>query len=246
MNDINKYFDQIKKIEEEIGSQMRARWAIIKLLKDFEFENVLDIGCGPKKHSKMFELNGKTVDTLDGCKQYKPKFLGNFSDLTDSIPNESYDCVWFSHVLEHEVNVGSFLINVKNKLKDEGILALTVPPLKHQIVGGHVNLYNLGLIVRVLVASGFDCSQGIGLAYDYDLSFIVRKKDIEWSIEIIEELNLNNSFIDKNGTLVSNGGDLFKIKKYFPDVSWQKHGTDESYNGNLRSIGVDPNNPFDL
>tara|TARA_R110001592_G_scaffold317726_1_gene594643 strand:- start:995 stop:1735 length:741 start_codon:yes stop_codon:yes gene_type:complete len=246
MNKIDEHLEQIKKVEKEVGSQMRAKWAIIKLLKDFEFSNVLDIGCGPKKHSRIFELNGKTVDTLDGCEKHKPKFLGNFSDLADSIPDESYDCIWFSHVLEHEVNVGSFLINVKNKLKEGGVLALTTPPLKHQIVGGHVNLYNLGLIVRVLVASGFDCSQGIGLSYDYDLSFIVKKRDIKWSNDIIEELNLHNSFLDKNGTLVSDGGDLFKIKKYFPKVPWQQHGDDESYNGNLKSIGVDLNNPFDL
>jgi len=245
-NVLNKYFNQIKEVEQETGSQMRARWAIIKLLKDFEFENVLDIGCGPKKHTKMFEMNGKTVDTVDGCEKHEPKFLGNFSDLADSIPDESYDCIWFSHVLEHEVNVASFLTNVKKKLKEGGVLAVTVPPLKHQIVGGHVNLYNLGLLVRVLVASGFDCSEGIGLTYDYDLSFIVRKKDIKWSDEIIKELNLDNSFIDKSGALVSDGGDLYKIKKYFPSLPWQQHGTDESYNGHLKCIGVDLRNLFNV
>jgi len=246
MNELNKYFKQIEQVEKETGSQMRARWAIIKLLKDFEFENVLDIGCGPKKHSRIFELNGKSVDTLDGCEKHKPKFLGNFSELADSIPDESYDCIWFSHVLEHEVNVASFLTNVKKKLKEGGVLAVTVPPLKEQIVGGHVNLYNLGLLVRVLVASGFDCSEGFGYSYEYDLSFIVRKKDIKWSDDIIKELNLDNSFIDKSGALVSDGGDLFKIKKYFPPLPWQQHGTDESYNGNLKSIRVNTYNSFGL
>tara|TARA_R110001592_G_scaffold96451_3_gene277016 strand:- start:57 stop:809 length:753 start_codon:yes stop_codon:yes gene_type:complete len=244
MNILEKYFAQIEQVENEVGDQMRAKWAIIKVIKDFDFNNVLDIGCGPKKHTRMFELNGKTVDTLDGCEKYNPKFLGNFLDLADKIPDESYDCIWFSHVLEHEVNVGSFLTNVKKKLKDGGILAVTVPPLKAQIVGGHVNLYNLGLLIRVLVASGFDCSEGIGLSYDYDLSFIVRKKDIEWSDKIIKELDLNNSFVDKNGSLISNGGDLYKIKKYFPSLPWEDAGNDESYNGQLTLVSLDPKNPL--
>ncbi len=37
-----------------------------------------------------------------------------------------------------------------------------------------------------------------------------------------------------------------QIKKYFPDVYWQQHGSDESFNGNLKAIGVDPSNPFNL
>ena len=227
---------KITQVEQSKGS-MRAKWAIVTLIEKFEFQNVLDIGCGPQKHTKVFEGFGKKVDTLDGCAQYNPKLLGNFIDIADTIPDESYDCIWFSHVLEHEVNVGRFLSLVKTKLKNQGVLAITVPPLKHQIVGGHVNLYNLGLLIRVLVAAGFDCSQGIGHTYDYDVSFIVKKTDIKWSKDIIEKLDLSNSFVDNNGTLISNGGDLYKIKKFFPPLPWQPHGTDESYNGNLSKVG---------
>ena len=77
-------------------------------------------------------------------------------------------------------------------------------------------------------------------AYNPIISGQLSREEIEMSSK-----NPNRPLeIKSNDIEISNSEK--KIKKYFPDVSWQKHGTDESYNGNLRSIGVDPNNPFDL
>jgi len=72
----------------------------------------------------------------------------------------SFDVVWACHVLEHQRNVGLFLDNVYNILKDDGVLCVCVPPLKHNIVGGHVSLWNMGILMYNLVLAKFDVKNG--------------------------------------------------------------------------------------
>ena len=230
----------INKTEEEMQKgPIRARLAIQKLIRDFEFESVLDVGLGPGKHAKVFEHFGKKVSSCDMVPMHNPTYLGDFVDLGDEIPDGSFDCIWASHVLEHQVNVANFLIHAKNKLADNGILAITVPPAKHQIVGGHVTIWNLGLLVYNLVSAGFDCSEGGGAQYpDYDISFIVRKKDIGWNEDLLKDLDLKYSSVSKEGALVADGGDFFKLNPFFPpDTPWVPHGIDQSFNGDIHKLG---------
>ena len=146
---------------------MTSKDAINKLL-ELEFTTVLDIGAGGD-HSDIFKLNGKIVTTnnLDDA-----DFVGDYLSLDMG----KFDCVWASHVLEHHPNPGLFLTKCFKDLNDKGILAITVPPLKHEIVGGHVNLYNAGLLLYQLIHAGFDCSEAKVKTYDYNISVIVRKK----------------------------------------------------------------------
>jgi|TARA_R110002020_G_scaffold363289_1_gene575570 SAM-dependent methyltransferase len=230
----------INKTEQEMDKgPIRATLAIQKLIRDFEFDSVLDVGLGPGKHAKIFEHFGKKVSSCDMVALHNPTYLGDFVDLEDKIPDNSFDCIWASHVLEHQVNVANFLITAKKKLKDDGILAITVPPAKGQIVGGHVTIWNLGLLVYNLVSAGFDCSAGSGARYPaYDISFIVRKKDIGWNDELLKELGLKYSSVSKEGALVADGGDFFKLKPFFPsDTPWVPHGIDQSFNGDLGTLG---------
>tara|TARA_Y100000593_G_C4289882_1_gene327686 strand:+ start:742 stop:1536 length:795 start_codon:yes stop_codon:yes gene_type:complete len=213
--------------------EIRAQWAIKRLNVNYNFETVLDIGCGPKKHGHIFESCGKKVIYNDMRKVWDPTILGNILDVQDQIPDNSIDCIWASHVLEHQPNAAEFLRLLKKKLKHNGILAITVPPLKHQIVGGHVSLWNMGLLFYNLVAVGFNCSSAIGRSYSYDISVIVRKNDINWNQNHIKELNLEYSSIDNNGVLTADGGDFYKLKPYFPELTWTKHGIDESFPGDI-------------
>lgn len=89
-------------------------------------------------------------------------------------------------------------------LKDDGIAALTVPPLKHEIVGGHVNLYNAGLLLYQMILAGFDCRNASIHTYDYNISIIVRK----------------DRYVDLSG-LTFDSGDINYLKQYFP-VSVQR------------------------
>ena len=54
-------------------------------------------------------------------------------------------------------------------------MAVTVPPMKHSIVGGHVSMWNAGLVMYRLVLAGFDCSKAMVKQYGYNISVIAPK-----------------------------------------------------------------------
>jgi SAM-dependent methyltransferase len=163
---------------------------IEKLLKDFNFSTVLDLGCGSGAHTEIFQQHNKIVTSLDAGHYYdfKPDIVGQFEQISF---DNSFDAIWCSHVLEHVFDVHSFLVKIYDNLNDNGILAITVPPLKHDLVSGHCNLFNTGLLIYRLVLAGFDCSNACAKVYGYNLSVIVQKGEKiklgEWSFPKIQQ-----------------------------------------------------------
>jgi len=145
---------------------MFALAAFQKLLRDYEWQTVLDVGCGPGEHADGFDRAGKTVTRndlrLDGAYQHR---------LFDP-----HDAVWCSHVLEHALNTHDFLCKLALDCREGGVLAITVPPLKPEIVGGHVSLWNAGLLLYRMALAGIDCKEAAVRTYDYNVSVIVRKR----------------------------------------------------------------------
>jgi len=180
--------------------------AIDFLLKKKNFNTVLDIGSGAGKQAKEFEKNNKVVTAVDlgKSKYYESNSFSivksNFFDY--SIDNK-FDLVWGSHILEHQLNVGSFIKKAYQHVNEKGILAITVPPLKPNIVGGHLTFWNMGLLFYNLIINGIDCSEAHGLKYGYNISVVVdinKEKTID-----IESLNLSYDV-----------GDIEKLSPYFP------------------------------
>jgi SAM-dependent methyltransferase len=139
------------------------------LAGDYQFNTVLDVGCGPGEHANAFRAAGKTVTATD--------LLTDGDYLHQEFA--PHDLVWCSHVLEHAPNTGMFLRALAIDTKEGGILAVTVPPLKHEIVGGHVSLWNAGLLTYRLCLAGLDCSQIRLKKYGYNISAILTKRRIE-------------------------------------------------------------------
>jgi len=139
------------------------------------FTTVLDIGCGQGTHSELFRELRKTVTSIDLSGRYSSAINANYIDYPF---NQLFDCIWCCHVLEHQHNVQQFLQKIHSELKENGLLSITVPPLKHEIVGGHVTLWNAGLLVYNLVLAGFDCTDVKIKTIDYDVSIILNKKSI--------------------------------------------------------------------
>lgn len=193
---------------------------LFKLLNSFEFKSVLDVGSGAGLHADLMHKYGKKVIKLDfGTSIYAKREMNTSAEI-ESVncnfysyePNFKFDCIWASHVLEHQPNPGLFIQKCRQLLKPGGLLAITVPPLKHQVVGGHLTLWNAGILLYQLVFDGLDCSQASVCSYGYNITIIVR--NIERPVE----------------PLTWDSGDIDLLKAYFPS------GLNERFDGRLSLI----------
>jgi len=190
------------------------------LLDERDFQTVLDVGSGAGQHAEMLRRHGKTVTEVDyGTSHYFKDgqqdadaeiLIGDFVTLSIE---KLYDCVLASHVLEHQPNVGAFLKKLHAVTREGGVVGISVPPLKHQIVGGHLTLWNGGLLLYNMVLAGFDCRAAWLRKYAYNISLVVVKRSIE-----------------PQG-LVYDSGDIGRIAEFLPE------GFTEGFDGNISSIG---------
>lgn len=170
---------------------------------------VLDIGAGDGQHATHMREAGLDVvecDYAKGC-DFPLKL---YHQITDQLP---FDAVWCSHTLEHALDVHQFLIAIYRYLKQGGVLGVTVPPAKHEIVGGHVSLWNAGLLLYRLILAGFDCSQARVGNYGYNISVIVQK-----------------TLISPRPILMRDHGDIDRLSRFFP-LAFQ-----EGYSGVIPNI----------
>ena len=154
--------------------------AIIKLLRDYEFQTVLDVGSGEGKQAAAFRDAGKTVTTVDANPAAKADYREHYPQVWDTFAygpdsfDGPWDLVWCCHVLEHQPNVGHFLQSLTWACRPSGsILAVTVPPEKPRTVAGHLAHFNAGLLLYNMVYAGIDCSQAAVKTYGYNVTVIV-------------------------------------------------------------------------
>lgn len=155
-----------------------ADQAVNLLLTQYEFDSVLDVGCGDGLQARHFARHGKRVTTIsfESYGAYRPDFVGDFDDFAS---DERYDLVWCSHALEHQANVGQFLQRLLSFVAPGGLLAITVPPARPYIVGGHLTVWNAGLLLYNLIVAGVDCREARLKVYGYNISLIVRVRRAE-------------------------------------------------------------------
>lgn len=148
----------------------RGGEALERFLRYDDVRTVLDIGSGPGRHAALIRESGRTVTTLSLT---PPADI--LSDYLTYRPPGQFDGIWASHVLEHQPNVNLFLRKCFDDLRRDGVLAVSVPPLNHNLVDGHLTLWNAGVLLYNLIIAGFDCSKARVGGYEYDISVIVRK-----------------------------------------------------------------------
>ena len=95
-------------------------------IADENFKTVLDIGCGPCLQSKAFLDAGKKVTAIDSSPDKSGKFTANANfrrstaDFMEYDFNETFDCVWCSHCLEHQLDPQAFLKKAASLVKTGG------------------------------------------------------------------------------------------------------------------------------
>jgi SAM-dependent methyltransferase len=184
-----------------------AVYSLHYLLSNFTFETVLDLGFGRGIHSHILSRSGKTVTSIDtGDSIYtliptldSPDIKFIYGNYLDYEPRDLFDCIWVSHVLEHQRDVGTFVDKIFADLKVDGILALTIPPFEKTIASGHINNFHIGNVFYHLVLCGFDCTDARLLTYGYNQTIFLAKKPIRGKLQL--------SF---------DSGDLALLKPYFP------------------------------
>ena len=159
---------------------MLAKDCLWKLLKEYEFKTVLDLGAGEGIHTNIFLNNNKDVTAIIADRTYFN--VGNYQniqlieqDYMKTNFEQKFDCIWASHILEHQFNIGMFLRKIYSDLNDNGILAISVPPCETLAGGGHINIFSPGSLIYHLVSNGFDLSDMRLKVYGYNLSIICRK-----------------------------------------------------------------------
>ena len=182
--------------------------ALSRLLALPEVLTVLDVGSGDGVHAKIMREHAKVVDTIS--LREPADYVADF--MTWDSEKSDYDALWVCHVLEHQTNPGEFLRQCKRRLRPGGYLAVTVPPLKHAIVGGHVTLWNAGLLLYQLILAGFNCRAARVGTYGYNISVIVRNVTAELP------------------KLANDNGDIELLAPFFPMPV--EHG----FNGEVRDI----------
>lgn len=190
--------------------------ALDLLIKKYEFCQVLDIGFGEGEQANWFKKQNKEVVTIDLNTEYgiKPDIIADYNCYDFA---NKFDLIWCSHVLEHQLNINLFLRKIWHDLKPKGIYAITVPPMKSKIVGGHVTVWNGGLLLYNLILAGFDCSKCHVKTYGYNISVIGQKK----KARLPKKLRMDR-------------GDIEKLAKFFPlPVCQDFDGNIEEINWNL-------------
>ncbi len=172
-----------------------AKFVMKHIVEHFDFETMLDVGAGLGRDARIIKESGKLkeppvlVDLVDpkDRKEYeseKLKDLGNwvtedFMDCAETYP--PYDLVSCSHCLEHQLNIHDFLKKLMRMTKDDGVLAIVVPPPNYQegIVGGHTNIFTAELLLYRLLLAGLDCAKAHVIIYKWNIGVVLRKKEIE-------------------------------------------------------------------
>lgn len=199
---------------------------IVRQALMYDFDSIIDIGAGNLCATNLFIENGRqTVATVNDPAHYNMtavpdnlKLIAdiNIEDYADPTMMGKFDAVWLAHVLEHTLNPGMALRTVHDLLKEDGWLFISVPPFKHQVVGGHVSVgWNLGILMYVLILTGFNVREGSFIWHGYNVSAFVQK-----------------TARPENYHLISGIGDIEKIAHLFPAAVGARQG----FEGNLKSV----------
>ncbi|MBB4184220.1 glycosyltransferase involved in cell wall biosynthesis/SAM-dependent methyltransferase [Sinorhizobium terangae] len=200
------------------------------IARNLPIRNLLEIGIGNGMAARKFRDAGiKVTATGFDLRKYIDDPEVDFAGIDvhegvdicemSNFGDNSFDAVWCAHVLEHVFDTGRALKEVRRVLKPDGYFFVSVPPFKHAVVGGHVNPgWNVGILMYVLSASGFDLRSASFVRHGYNISAVVR----------------NGPDFPASCQLRFSNGDIEMLARHsrFPE-NFDAH---QGYDGNIQSV----------
>lgn len=151
-----------------------------------EVRTALDVGMGYGLHCADFARRGAAVtgvtvhlpdQLLAHARDHAYRALAmdmHFLDFDDA----SFDLVWASHALEHSFAPLLALREWLRVCRPGGLLCVTVPPHKPQIVSGHFTTgWSIGQLAYLLAVAGCDCRDGRFVREGYNVRALVRRPE---------------------------------------------------------------------
>jgi SAM-dependent methyltransferase len=196
-------------------------------------ETVLDIAVGPGYHAMAFIANGSKVTGMDvtPAKIEHPDYTHLQSPYELTNLDEKFDMVFSCHTLEHIPNPQHFLVHLAKWCKDDGWLAISVPPSKDRLHVGHLTLWTPAHLVYNLICAGWDCRDAIWYTEYMSIGLMVQKKpelDLSWRTGLPSETLALNQFTP----IIVNHED----NAWWPD-NWHEETTDVAEDPPMVTVG---------
>jgi SAM-dependent methyltransferase len=114
-------------------------------------------------------------------------------DFNSFEPDQKFDLVWASHVLEHQRNVGIFIERLVACCADGGTICITVPDPHRFLWGGHVTLWTPGLLAYNVALCGVDLKDAVFVRGSGEFSLFFQPK----RAALPEDLTFDYGDLDK-------------------------------------------------
>ena len=156
---------------------IKGKERIVEELIKLDFKTVLDVGCGAGDFFSSLDRRGRSVDGVgvdmlpEGLLEYS-SFDYVKSNFLDFDRATEFDLVYSAHTIEHVQDTGIFLAKFFSYCKKGGHYCIIWPPPKKNIVGGHLHVFNVGLMLYNIVRMGIDCKSAKIYQSGYNLCII--------------------------------------------------------------------------
>ena len=208
---------------------------VIKIISSIEPKvgggSALDIGIGNGEITELLIKSGYSttaigldLDTYDiDLQAIKTQGANLIECSVERMPFEDnqFDFIVMSHILEHVMNIGVALAEVRRVLSKTGKLLIIVPPYSDTIMAGHVSTgWNVGQLIYVMIVNGFTVSDGSFIEYGWNVCGLVGK-----NIETLPKLRYDK-------------GDISKLnsENLFPLPIENKRYNNDAFTGRIRAI----------
>ncbi len=140
----------------------------------FRPAEVLDVGCGAGTAWPIFRAAGVRITGIDILPPESVPASGDScsyvrGDFMSHDFGRKFDAVFSSHMVEHVQDTASFLRRFFDLLRPGGSFCLIWPPPKPNVVGGHVHVFNVGLMLYNIVRLGISCREAATFRSGYSL-----------------------------------------------------------------------------